>query len=97
MSEIDGASILTIGHSNHVLDVFLALLRQHRVTAVADVRSAPYSRFNPQFNRESLAEALGGEGIRYVYLGNALGVGGCVKARIYGEQRRVRSAVDRCR
>ena len=73
MSEIDSAPVLTIGHSNHVLDVFLALLRQHRVTAVADVRSAPYSRFNPQFNREPFAKALEAEGIRYVPLGNELG------------------------
>ena len=49
------------------------MLQLHDVTAVADVRSAPYSRFNPQFNREPFAEALGTEGIRYVYLGNALG------------------------
>ena len=49
------------------------LLRQHDVTAVADVRSAPYSRFSPQFNREALARALDAEGIHYVYLGNELG------------------------
>ena len=72
MSEGDDA-VLTIGHSNHGLDIFLALLRQYRVTALADVRSAPYSRFNPQFNREPFAEALGSEAIRYVFLGDALG------------------------
>ena len=66
-------TVLTIGHSTHALEAFLALLRQHDVTAVADVRSAPYSRFNPQFNREPLAEALGTEGVRYVYVGNELG------------------------
>lgn len=66
-------TVLTIGHSTHALEAFVALLRQHGVTAVADVRSAPYSRFNPQFNREPLAEALGSEGVRYVYLGKELG------------------------
>ena len=66
-------TVLTIGHSTHALEAFLALLRQHDVTAVADVRSAPYSRFNPQFNREPFAQALGTEGVRYVYLGNELG------------------------
>ena len=65
--------VLTIGHSTHALEAFLKLLHQHEVTAVADVRSAPYSRFNPQFNRESFAEALDVEGVRYVYLGNELG------------------------
>ena len=66
-------TVLTIGHSTHTLEGFLALLRQHDVTAVADVRSAPYSRFNPQFNRDVLASALDAEGIQYVYLGNELG------------------------
>ena len=66
-------TVLTVGHSTHALEAFVALLRQHGVTAVADVRSAPYSRFNPQFNREPLAEALGSEGVRYVYLGKELG------------------------
>ena len=66
-------AVLTIGHSNHALDAFIELLRQHRVNALADVRSAPYSRFNPQFNRESLAASLKAEGIVYVYLGRELG------------------------
>lgn len=66
-------TVFTIGHSIHALDAFIALLRRHHVSAVADVRSTPYSRFNPQFNREPLAEALGSEAIRYVFLGDALG------------------------
>ncbi len=65
--------VLTIGHSNHALDSFIALLQRHHVTALADVRSAPYSRFNPQFNREPLAGNLKKHGIEYVYLGHALG------------------------
>lgn len=65
--------VFTIGHSNHAQDVLIALLRRHRVTALADVRSAPYSRFNPQFNRESLARSLKSRGIEYVYLGDGLG------------------------
>ena len=65
--------VLTIGHSTHALESFIALLFQHHVTALADVRSAPYSRFNPQFNRESLAGNLKKCRIEYVYLGHALG------------------------
>lgn len=65
--------VLTIGHSTHPLADFLALLRRHGVTALADVRSAPYSRFNPQFNRETLAKALDEQGVRYVFLGRELG------------------------
>lgn len=65
--------LFTIGHSNHALADFLALLRQHAVGAVADVRSAPYSRFNPHFNREALQRELEGAGVGYVYLGRELG------------------------
>ena len=66
-------TVLTIGHSNHPLETFMDLLLQHRVTVLADVRSAPYSRFNPHFNREPLATALKARQIRYVYLGRELG------------------------
>lgn len=66
-------TVFTIGHSTHALPRFVDLLRKHGITAVADVRSAPYSRFNPQFNRETLAEALAAAGIRYVFLGEELG------------------------
>ena len=72
MNGEDG-TVLTIGHSNHSLEAFMELLCRHRVTALADVRSAPWSRFNPHFNREPLALALKARGIRYVYLGRELG------------------------
>ena len=65
--------IFTIGHSNHSLEDFLALLSRHRVTAVADVRSVPWSRFRPHFNRNALSAALEARGGRYVYLGRELG------------------------
>ena len=65
--------VLTVGHSNHPLETFLALLRRHHVTALADVRSAPYSRFNPQFNRKALGASLEANGIGYVFMGRALG------------------------
>ncbi len=65
--------VLTIGHSNHPLERFLALLAKHRVTGVADVRSAPYSRFRPHFNRDALAAALAERGIGYAFLGRELG------------------------
>jgi uncharacterized protein (DUF488 family) len=65
--------IYTIGHSKHPIERFLALLRQHEVDALADVRSTPYSRFNPQFNKEKLQAALKSAGIHYVFLGEELG------------------------
>ncbi len=65
--------ILTIGHSNHPLARFIALLEDAQVTAVADVRSAPVSRFVPHFNKDRLAASLAERGIRYLFLGKELG------------------------
>ena len=67
------ALVLTVGHSNHPLEAFLALLRQHGVAVLADVRSAPHSRFNPHFNRKALEGSLEAVGIEYAFLGRALG------------------------
>ena len=67
------ADILTIGHSTHREEQFIGLLLAHGVTAVADVRSTPFSRRNPQFNRDRLREALKRSGIEYVFLGRELG------------------------
>lgn len=66
-------AVLTIGHSNHPQETFLGLLERHRVTALADVRSVPCSRFNPHFNRKALATALEARGIEYFHLGRELG------------------------
>ncbi len=65
--------LYTIGHSTHSLEQFLALLKMHQITAVGDVRSDPYSRFNPQFNREPFQRELKQNGVAYVYLGRELG------------------------
>ena len=65
--------IYTIGHSNYPIEHFVALLQQHGIQALADVRSNPYSRFNPQFNREKLQASLAIVSIRYVFLGEELG------------------------
>ena len=66
-------AVFTVGHSNHPLEGFVALLLQHGVTALADVRSVPRSRRHPHFNREALAAALETRGIDYVFLGRELG------------------------
>lgn len=65
--------VYTIGHSSHPIGKFIDLLRTHGVSAIADVRSHPYSRFNPQFNRETLQAELGRAGLAYVFLGRELG------------------------
>lgn len=66
-------TLYTIGHSNHTLEHFLRLLRQHGISAIADVRSSPYSRYSPQFNREALHAALKQAGVAYAFLGKELG------------------------
>jgi uncharacterized protein (DUF488 family) len=65
--------VFTIGHSTHTLDHFTSLLSLNAITAVCDVRSTPYSRINPHFNREELKSSLLACGIRYVFLGKELG------------------------
>jgi uncharacterized protein (DUF488 family) len=65
--------IFTVGHSTHPIERFVALLQQHGIEVLADVRSTPFSRFNPQFNRSSLAHSLAAAGIRYEFLGEELG------------------------
>lgn len=65
--------IFSIGHSTQPLDRFVGLLKKRRIDVVADVRSSPFSRFNPQFNRESLSDALRGAGIKYAFFGRELG------------------------
>jgi uncharacterized protein (DUF488 family) len=66
-------TVFTIGHSTHSEMRFIDLLKQHGITALCDVRSKPYSRVNPQFNREGLGQALLDHGIEYRFLGKELG------------------------
>lgn len=65
--------VFTIGHSNHSLEKFLELLSSHNINALADVRSAPYSRHLPHFNKQELQDYLPKAEIRYVFLGAELG------------------------
>ena len=65
--------LLSIGHSTQSLEDLDALLQQHRIEVVGDVRTSPFSRFNPQFNRRDLQLGLNEAGIQYVFLGAELG------------------------
>ncbi|HFD33109.1 MAG TPA: DUF488 domain-containing protein [Gammaproteobacteria bacterium] len=73
MSKQGESELFTIGHSTHTVDYFIDLLKKHSITAVCDVRSHPYSKYNPQFNREVLKEELKRNNIAYVFLGKELG------------------------
>ncbi len=66
-------TLFTIGYSNRSIEDLIALLKQHKITALCDVRSAPYSSRNPQFNRETFKQSLKLHSIEYVFLGDALG------------------------
>jgi len=66
-------ALWTIGHSNHDLEWFIGLLHGQDVEFAVDVRSYPYSRHAPQFNREELQEALRDNGIGYLFMGDGLG------------------------
>jgi uncharacterized protein (DUF488 family) len=72
-AENTGARLVSVGHSNLDWPAFVALLRRAGVTALADVRSSPYSRRYPCFNREALAWGLREAAIAYVFLGDLLG------------------------
>jgi uncharacterized protein (DUF488 family) len=65
--------LFTIGHSNLSIEAFVLLLQQHGITAVADVRSHPFSRYLPHFNKSEIKASLSSVGIQYVFLGKELG------------------------
>ena len=99
-------TIYTIGHSTHEIENWISLLKRHRIEAVADVRSVPYSRRQPQFNRENLTDSLKTHGIAYVFLGKELGARtddpGCyedgrVKYRLLAETKLFKEGMERVR
>jgi uncharacterized protein (DUF488 family) len=65
--------IFTVGHSNLSIEAFISLLQQQGITAIADVRSHPYSRYLPHFNKSEIKAALSSVGLQYVFLGKELG------------------------
>jgi uncharacterized protein (DUF488 family) len=71
-------TVLTVGHSTRDAAGFVDLLRAHGITLLADIRTVPRSRHNPQFNRETLPATLAAAGIEYRHLP---GLGGLRKPR----------------
>jgi len=65
-------TVWTLGHSTRPIDEFIGLLRAHQIRLLVDVRTVPRSRYNPQFNTDTLAQSLRDAGIRYRHL-SALG------------------------
>src|SRR5215217_6883030 len=65
--------IYTIGYGSRTVDELIATLMQYKIGYLVDVRSAPYSRFKPEYSKEPLAASLQELGIRYLFLGDKLG------------------------
>lgn len=70
---LSASTVWTVGHSNHDPGAFIGLVTRHRIAYLVDIRSHPYSRFAPHFNREQLQRSVEACGIRYAFLGEALG------------------------
>jgi uncharacterized protein (DUF488 family) len=69
----DSNLVFSVGHSTHPYERFVGLLRDAGITAVADVRTHPHSRFYPQFNKGTIEARLRADGIAYSFLGEELG------------------------
>jgi uncharacterized protein (DUF488 family) len=67
------STVFTIGHSNRDLQTLVDVLQRRQIQVLVDVRSVPYSRFNPQFDREALMQGLQKAKIRYTFAGESLG------------------------
>jgi len=65
--------LFSIGHGNRSKEVFLELLQMNNIHYLVDVRTYPYSRFNPQYNQKALKEYLEKNEIRYIFMGDQLG------------------------
>lgn len=65
--------LYTIGHSRHDIDYFINLLKKHKINCLIDVRSSPYSRIAPQFNKETLAGSLKVNNIIYLHFEKEFG------------------------
>jgi uncharacterized protein (DUF488 family) len=65
--------LYSIGYGARSIDEFIAALKTHGIEYLIDVRTAPYSKFKPEFSRELLTFRLEQAGIRYVFMGDTLG------------------------
>jgi uncharacterized protein (DUF488 family) len=65
--------LFTIGYGNRSLEQLIAVLQANQIAQLIDVRSAPYSRFKPEFSRDALQAALQQQGISYLFMGDTLG------------------------
>jgi uncharacterized protein (DUF488 family) len=65
--------IHTIGYGSRTIEDLIAVLRQHQIAYLIDVRSKPYSKYKPEFSKQALERRIIQEGLHYVYMGDTLG------------------------
>ena len=65
--------IFTIGHSNYDVERLIDMLRRYNINCVVDIRGTPYSKYNIQYNKETIQKTLEREGFIYIYMANELG------------------------
>ena len=75
-----GLPFFTIGHSNRSLDEFAGLLKDAEISLVADIRTVPRSRANPQYNKDALPQALAAFGLSYEHIAALGGLRGKARA-----------------
>ena len=63
----------TIGHSIYESEAFVSLLKLNKIQWLVDIRSVPYSKHNPQYNKENIKVFLENNGVSYIFMGNLLG------------------------
>lgn len=68
-----GLIVYTIGHSVHSLEKLVNLLNSNRIEVLVDIRSEPYSRKVPHFNKDNLEKEIRKSGLKYLFLGKELG------------------------
>lgn len=85
MIDAQSSNIWSVGHSNVPFSKISELLCQHEIAEIADVRSVPFSRYTPHFNKDNLELALKQVGIRYSFMGESLG-GRPPEAELYDEE-----------
>ncbi|WP_017209972.1 DUF488 family protein [Clostridium beijerinckii] len=66
-------TLYTIGHSKHTQQYFLKLLKLNKINCIVDVRSTPFSKFSPQFNKDEIKKFLNMHGIYYIHMGSEFG------------------------
>jgi len=71
--ETETSVLYTLGHSNRSIEEFVGLLKKYGIKTLVDVRSKPYSKYNPHFNRDIFAKSLADNGVKYYWAGKFLG------------------------